>query len=360
MNNKNHQITAMNEMIFKNGILHPHLYLWDSWSYEENNIYHLYCLALSRYNNGELLKPEERNDFPFHVRHFTSKDGGITWKDEGCFLEPSELSRLNFRTIWSGSVELLPNGKKLVAYTGLEKGSDKRNFLQSIALGISDDGMSIDKIQDSVLSSPIRDWKKITELGYYLDKKENLGSDEGEEGGPIMAWRDPFIFIDKNKEIHLFWAAKVSPRIGAIARAKLQENEGTFEIGEFYPPVEVPDSKDFTQLEVPKVIYDQDKECYYLIVSSCNRLYENQPDSEIKKEVRLYKSNNIDGPWQSLGNKILGDNHLFGMTVLSADFKNNRLLCIAPYTEAAQPEQVLSFAPTFYVYLDPLRVEFFY
>ncbi|WP_299337894.1 hypothetical protein [uncultured Psychroserpens sp.] len=353
------QITDIYQKNFINGIRHPHLYLWDSWSYVEDNTIHLYCLAISRHKiNGEELNPNERNDFPFHIRHFISKDNGISWKDEGCFMSPQDISSLNYRTIWSGSVELLPNGKKLVAYTGLENIDSGRDFLQSIAIGISNNGFTVDSVYDKVLSSPIRDWKEITEKGYYLDIKDQLGSNLGEEGGPIMSWRDPFIFHDKNGELNLFWAAKVKPRVGAIARATLKAVGDFFEIEQLHTPVTVPDKDDFTQLEVPKVLYDDHKDCYYLIISSCNRLYENQPDSEIKKEMRLYTSKHIDGPWTSLGDKILGEEHLFGLTVLRSDFKNNRLLCIAPYTEAADKDLMLSFAPVFYIYLNPLRVEF--
>ena len=106
---------------FANGICHPLLYLWDSWSYIEHDIMHLYCLALSRLKpDGSPIKPIERNDFPFHIRHFTSKNNGQTWKDEGCFLEAANLSeKLNNYTIWSGSVEVLDDGKKLIAFTGL-------------------------------------------------------------------------------------------------------------------------------------------------------------------------------------------------------------------------------------------------
>jgi len=107
---------------FKNGINHPQLYLWDAWSYLEVDVMHLYCLAVARLkSDGTPLQPMERNDHPFHIRHFTSVDNGISWKDEGCFLNPKkELKKLNGYTVWSGSVEGLPNGEKLAAITVLE------------------------------------------------------------------------------------------------------------------------------------------------------------------------------------------------------------------------------------------------
>lgn len=353
------QIPYAYEKKFVNGIRHPYLFLWDSWSYVEDNFIHLYCLAISRLKpNGDELKPSERNDFPFHIRHFTSTDEGLSWRDEGCFLSPDDVSKLNFRTIWSGSVSLMPDGKKLVAYTGLEHLDSDHSYRQNIAIAISNDGYATSHIMNEPLSSPLRDWNNIIDKGYYLDTVDNLGSNVGENDGPIMSWRDPFIFYDKDEKLNLFWAAKLGPRVGAMARATLKSDGKNFVIEELHPSVTVPDFNEFTQLEVPKVLFDEDNERYYLVISSCNRLYENQPDSEISKEVRLYTSNDINGPWESLGDTILGEQHLFGLTVLKTDFKNKRLLCIAPYTELAEDNLMLTFPPVFYIYLDPLRVEF--
>ncbi|MEM5566687.1 hypothetical protein WNY78_16315 [Psychroserpens sp. AS72] len=344
---------------FVNGIQHPHLYIWDAWSYVEDDTIHLYSLAVSRLKpDGTELHPNDRNDFPFHIRHFTSVDNGVSWKDQGCFLNIKDTSKHNFKTIWSGSVKLMPNGKKLVAYTGLENIDSNHCFLQSIALGISEDGYTVNHIDDEVLSSPLRDWKSITERGYYIDVVDHLGSNNGEEDGPILSWRDPFVFYDKNEKLNLFWAAKTHPRTGAMARVTLKPKGEFFEIEELHPPVTVPDIGEFTQIEVPKIVYDDVQDKYYLVIASCNRLYENQPDSEINKAVRVYASKCIDGPWESLGDKILSKECLFGVTILKTDFKNNRLLCIAPYTEAASNNLMLTFAPTFYIYLDELRVEF--
>jgi len=345
---------------FENGIDHPLLYLWDSWSYVEADIMHLYCLAVSRLkSNGAPLQPIERNDFPFHIRHFTSKNAGRSWKDEGCFLEPEALSKkYNPYTIWSGSVEVLPDGKKLVAFTALEKVRSEQKFLQNIALAVSSDGYVVDKVADIALSEPRKEWKEITEMGYFLDEPESLGSDTGESGGPIMAWRDPFVFLDKDEVVNLFWAGKVGPKASALVRAELKKEGAFYQIAKLFPPVTLPDGDEFTQLELPKVLYDEGRGLYYLIVSTCNRLYEGQSDEEVDKCVRIYKSNSMDGSWEALGGKILGSENLFGPTVLKTDFHKNRLLCIAPYTDAAEDSLSLTFSRAFYLYLDTLKVEF--
>ncbi len=356
-------IPLAHDQVFREGIRHPLLYLWDAWSYCEDDMIHLYCLAVSRIKeDGTEMDSADRNSYPFHIRHFSSSDDGTTWKDEGCFLKARlGEGKHDSKSIWSGSVEVLPNGKKLVAYTGLYEVDQDHNFLQNIALAISNNGYDIDTIAAQPLSSPIRDWTTITDLGYYLDRPELIGHNDGESGGPILAWRDPFVFVDSEDNIHLFWAAKIGTHQNAMAHALLEEDENMFRIAKLYPPTTLPDGADFTQLELPKIHYDLENDVYYLIVSTCNRLYEGQSDEEVDKNVRLYKSSSIHGPWEPWGKKgsiILGSENLFGMTVIKTDFIKNRLLCMAPYTDAAPNQMGLTFAPAFYVELDPVAVLF--
>ena len=138
---------------FENGIVHPQLYLWDSWSYVDEEIIHLYCLAISRFKlDGTPLPSAERNSFPFHFRHFSSEDNGKSWKDEGCFLKQGAgTDSFDSRTVWSGSTEVLRDGRKLVAYTGLNVVDNNHLFLQNIALAISSDGYIIDQIGETAL-----------------------------------------------------------------------------------------------------------------------------------------------------------------------------------------------------------------
>ena len=346
--------------VFTNGIAHPLLYLWDSWSYFEDGTYHLYCLALSRAKaDGMPLESSDRNVYPFHIRHFTSTDEGVSWKDEGCFLSPEDWRNVSESyTVWSGGIELLPDGNKLAAFTALDKTDAKHPFIQNIGLVVSADGFQLDSEIKTKISSPVKDRKEILDKGYYLGPEAELGNDEGEEGGPILAWRDPFVFVHEDETVSLLWAAKISPLRGAVARAKLKKAGNSYELDELMPAVAMPDKESFTQLECPKVVFDKNSNTYYLLISVCNRVDESQPESEVGKGINVYKSKSIDGPWESCGPKILGDRNLFGPTVLKTDFENDRLLCIAPYTEVAGPVKALTFAPVFYIYLNPLRVAY--
>jgi len=348
--------------VFEGAIVHPDLYLWDSWSYQEHGTIHLFCLAISRTKpNGEALLPAEKDNYPFHIRHFSSLDQGRQWKDEGCFQQPGKTSDgHDERNVWSGSVCLLPSGEKLAGFTGIFEIDDQRRYLQNISLGTSSSSQ-IDSLLPSPLSCPIRDREAILSLGYYLDAANRLGSNDGEEGGPVMAWRDPFLFIDSDQRINAFWSAKSGPGVGVIAQGLIAKGDDKcgYSLEKLYPPMSLPDGESFTQAELPKIYFDDAQGIYYLIVSSCNRFYEGQPDSEVDKTIRLYKSNSMRGPWQiAVGNNsaIKGAEGLFGMTVLEPDFANDRLLCISPRTGSDDPTAAFTIGERFYLDLNTAAV----
>ncbi len=341
---------APEQTLFSGGIIHPKLWLWDSWCFESNGVLHLYCLALSRKNtNGRDIYPYERNQYPFHIRHFTSDNFGREWKDCGMFQSLS-LSKDSYysRNVWSGSVKPHPNNGCIVAFTGIRLMDSKHDFLQSIGIGFSLDGYRLDSVQESPLSCPLRDYEEIIKTGYYLGDKNKLGANSGEDGGPIMAWRDPFVFIDDKGEIHLFWSAKISARQGAIAHAKIKMKNNEFIIKKLYPPIKLPDGEEITQAEVPKIIYDRDESVYYMLISACDRISEDQPDNEINKTTRLYKSKSLREGWEFYKKNtsiIPGLENCFGASIVRTDFDNKKLHLICPITEKAEAKWQLSIAP---------------
>ncbi len=340
--------------IFTDGIDHPDYYLWDAWSYQQDQTLHLYCLAVARFDgHGQLLDPTKRNGVPFHVRHFVSDDNGDSWLDQGNFqASRPEHNDFDSKSIWSSSITRLEDDTKLVAFTGLKASAEPQQFLQSMGLAISHDGYAIDADSIQLISSPEEHWQAITTKGYYIAEREQLGHRDGEEGGPILAWRDPFIIVH-DQELHMFWCAKSASHTPALGHAKLNRSDNGFEIDYLYPPVLMPDGNNFTQLELPKVIYDDVHERFYLIIATCNRTFEGQPDSDVNKQIRLYQSSSLDGPWEahfdSGSSTGLGAQHMFGMTVLSTDFVAGELHCISPYTEAA--DRPLSLSKTFTINL---------
>ena len=359
----NLDIPAKDQQTFTNGIKHPDLFLWDAWSFvDSDDVIHLYSLAVPRVRaDGSPITRIERNAVPFHMRHFSSRDLGGSWRDEGCLIAPRVGQGLpDSRTIWSGSIEPLSDGKKLLAYTGLYELDDEHCFAQNIMLALSD-GYQIENRENEALICPLRDWKTITDSGYYLAAPSDIGDRAGEEGGPVMAWRDPFVFVDTQDQVHLFWSAKTGPKQGALGHGLLRRDGQRFRLEKLFPPTSVPDGDGLTQFELPKVYFDEKEGAYYLISATCNRLDEQQLDHEVDKRIRLHVSHSLDGPWRPWspkGSVLPGLDGLFGMTVLKAEFDRKSLLCIAPYTDAAGDDLGLTFAPSFRIDLDPVKVVF--
>ena len=322
---------------FTNGVRHPELWLWDSWVWQGEGRLHLFCLALAkRQRDGSPITPGERNAHTFHVREFVSRDGGTTFRDAGVFFVPGTEGRADRRNVWSGYV--FGEDAGLFAYTGVAEPTPARPFLQSICLGVRSGA----DWSASLLSCPERDYDAIRGAGYYLGPRGGLGHVAGEEGGPILAWRDPFA-LAHGGGIRLFWSAKVGPKTPAIASADLvMDGSGSYTLGPLCAPLCLPDADRMTQAEVPKIYAVENG--YILLVAACDRLFEGQPDAEVSKVTRAYRADGLDGEWTALsGTSALGGlEHLFGVSALSASSEGLRVL--GPYTEMASRDLQLSFA----------------
>ena len=339
---------------FVGEIIHPNLWLWDSWTVRVDSILHLYCLGLARVNSvGEPITVFEFNDYPFHFRHFVSDDNGETWQDHGAVLHPGNLSDgSDSGNVWSGSVHKLASGEILFGYTGIEHKSPTRKFVQTINFAIGGvDGPTIFPSESQ--SHPVRDREAIIQAGYYLPEEDRIGHNDGEGDGPILAWRDPFIYETDAGVLHAFWSAKVEPRVPAVAYAIL-EKDGNQWIAKLQAPIRLPDETEYTQAEVPKLCIDKDTGDYLLMISSCNRLHEQQSDKEITKGLRLYRSNTITGPWTSVfehGSLIHGVDHLFGASFVDREISEKTANLIAPYTVKIGGDRPMTFAPIQTVHL---------
>ena len=356
----NETIPAPYPELFCDGISHPELHLWDAWSYSCNQGLHLYCLAVSNKDRyGHIYPPHLRNQKSFHIRHFFSEDSGGSWRDLGCFQQARVGQNLfDSRSIWSGSILALADGRQLTAYTGIREQGSALTFQQSLGLSISTNWMTTIPGSQQVLSDPLNEWQTITQNGYFLGEYNSLGHKDGESGGSILAWRDPFLLLHGGV-IHMYWCAKTGYRTPALGHAVLQESESGFSISKMYPPVAMPDGNEFTQLELPKVIFDEVHECFLLIVSSCNRMHEQQSDKDADKRMRLYKSKSLNGPWHKFGHKgstlKLAEPHMFGITIIKSDLRSEKLNYVAPYTEDAGEEKFLTLSKTYFLDIGEIR-----
>lgn len=333
---------------FSGGIKHPDLWLWDAWTYWHDGDLHLFCLALAKVDaNGRPITPGDRNDYPFHIREFLSQDEGASWRDLGVYLQPDETpGSPTQHSIWSGSA--LNDGDELLfGFTGIRQPAEGRSFLQSICLLPTRPGERPDLGQAIVLSDPERDYAEITKAGYYLGSQSSLGVDTGEEHGPILAWRDPFFVPEGDGTLRAYWAAKTGPAEPAIASGRVRKTSAGYVLDKLYAPIVHPDVSEYTQSEVPKVFQNPEDGSLLMLTSTCDRVSEDQPDSEVTKELRLYTAPGFDGPWSSYsdeGASLHGVEHLFGGEFSSLNLARQEATLIAPYTEMAEPDLQLTFA----------------
>lgn len=333
-------IPIRNLETFDRSIRHPNLWIWDAWTCSHDDQLHMYCLALAKTNAGRAIAPSARNQYQFHIRHFTSANDSTDWMDAGAFLLPPESSE---RNIWSGSV--LPFGSgALVAYTDIRWPKPDTPFVQSICLGWSNSFDGYSGQPASVLSHPVRDHAQILDLGYFLADIDDIGSVNGEDGGPILAWRDPFLFEDEGK-LHAIWCAKIAPSVPAIAHAEIVQNtDGGYE-AYLQAPIELPDAQNFTQAELPKIWREECSGEWLLMVSACDRKHEHQPDSEVKKELRLYRSANVRGPWRAWsehGSRLQTPPYAFGASPYFSKEDTSNPRFIVPLTEQAPSSDLLT------------------
>ena len=328
---------------FVGGIDHPALWLWDAWLAEGPGGLDLFTLALSRTDaGGQPIPPERRDDFPFHVRRFRSADGGATWRDEGVFLTPGGgVAGASAHNVWSGGA--LRRERLLFGFTGVRAPGPARRYLQSICLAEGAGEGTLRTEDASLLSDPERDYDAIRAAGYFLGPRETLGSDAAEAGGPILAWRDPFLIAD-GEGLLVFWSAKVAPAVPAIAWGRAVRGTEGWRLERLRAPITLPDADGFTQAEVPKLYRAGGG--WRLLVSSCDRLSEDQPAEDVTKALRLYASDALEGPWRPAyaeGSVVPGAEGLFGgaLTAVGADTAT----LIAPWSDLEPDPRRFRFAP---------------
>lgn len=343
-------IPPASNLPYFDGICHADLWLWDSWTCEIDGELSLFTLALARADNRDnAILPAARNDFKFHIRRFASTDDGRSWHDCGAYLSPSDTAAGGIlrRNVWSGCAT--PTDEKLFfAFTGVRQPSPERPFLQSLCAIVAPLDLSPpDPAKTIIISDPYTDYTHIRDRGYYLGPRDQLGDMRGEEGGPILAWRDPFLFANGDGTFDAFWAAKIRPVRPAVGHARLVPHKAGFDV-ELCDPVLLPDDREFTQAEVPKVYRDKASGSFCMLVSTCNRMREGQPDHEVTKELRLYRAKSLTGPWHPFRHDtsiLSGLDGLFGASLTAFDIERGQATLIGPYTEMVAIDRQLTFAP---------------
>lgn len=95
-------------------------------------------------------------------------------------------------------------------------------------------------------------------MSQYIHPKSprSFGNGHRGGGGRVMAWRDPFVFIDKHDRIHLFLSAKAASRRGAPGHTILRRDKQRFRLEKLFPSATIPGGKDVTRVELPRIYHD--------------------------------------------------------------------------------------------------------
>lgn len=339
--------------VYSNRIKHPERFLWDAWSVKTGESVQLFALSLERFaEDGSPIRPQDRNQYPHAIYRFETHDQGQTWHDRGIHRRPDPSCSYQAGNVWSGSVAL-EDGNLIEAFTGIKAIACEHPFVQSLCVARLNDDFSTES--SHCLISSERDYEVIRAAGYYLQAKNELGYVGGEEGGCITAWRDPFVFTAEDKRRLICFAAKNADKAPAMGLLE-QTGPASTDI-RLYPPITMPDSAEFTQLEVPKIEYVPQINSYVMLCATTNRVSESQPGSEVAHEIRLYTASSPEGPWAAAGKDtsvIAGTQHLFGATIIDQDQELGRLVLMAPYTTDAGEELQLTFASRFFIDLDQI------
>src|SRR5690606_13883893 len=102
---------------------------------------------------------------------------------------------------------------------------------------------------------------------------------------------------------------------------------------ELLPPVTFPDGAEFTQAEVPQVLYHPVQKTFYMVVSTTNRTDNAQLDKDLDLTARLYTAKTLNSPWQYAGRLIRREEKRYPAVLVGFD-DNGRgpnLLFTGPY-----------------------------
>ncbi len=326
-----------NQQPYHKIIQSPDFYVWDNWGFlaqdGRTHIYAQYCPKAS------CPTPEDRY-WQAEIHHFYSDDSGETWFDGGTALAINpDPNSFDAYVIWSGSALPLDDGRILMAYTGLKAPepdsvpAGRRFAQQSIGLAVSDDGGFTFSRQGKPLVSAVLHYDELRQLGYYFGPKETLGLIDDPDG-TFMTLRDPFLMLEDGI-LHIFFGAKKSILIdgqekirNAIGHACITDH-GRLDQRVICRPISFSDESDFNQCELPNVF--KRGEYYYLIVSATLLHYIGEPDTDVDKTVRIYRSKAIDSGWEPFGadgSHIILENkrdHLYGLNILYDASESNNL-----------------------------------
>ena len=139
--------------LFHGGIAIPTFHLWDAVLCRGGHAPPLLPRRQSNRPDGTPLPPAERNNVPFHIRHFVSTDRGASRRDEGCLLGPGAERGLADWTVWAESIEPCPTARLAGLHRPLRP-RPEHCFVQGLMLACRTD-TAVESRDDEALICPI-------------------------------------------------------------------------------------------------------------------------------------------------------------------------------------------------------------
>lgn len=294
----------------------PDNWIWDSSVVEYDGVLYRYALSASK----EWSRDERHDHAELRLATFSSDDD--VWQDKGIVVQAEEDAAWPNLVIWTSNaiVRLTEAGTPefVLAITG--RNSDD-GFIQRIGIAKSTKGVKF--TEPKLVLGP--DGPSVAERGYDVTDLNPLKE-------VIMAWRDPYLFLDPNDgRWHLFFAAKpLHPNpagpVGTVGHAVASDS--TLEEWELLEPLHLP--QHYHQLEVPSVIFRNGE--YFLFVSTQNNPLM-KTNFEKEAAFRGYRSDSITGKWKSIyeGSDLVHDHKIYAPTIFQRE--DGSFWAVAFYSE---------------------------
>jgi len=254
-------------------------WIWDFWFAKRNDEHHIFYLQAPK-----SLLLEHKRHHNATIGHAVSADV-INWKVLPDALKHGKPGSWDDLATWTGSV-IQHNSIWYMFYTGVNH--TEKGLIQRIGLATSLDLITWEKHPDNPILEADERWYELLDPKLWHDQ----------------AWRDPFVFLYKEK-FHAFITARVNYG-SADGRGVIAHAESSNLINwEVKAPVTEPG--EFGQLEVPQVVKKNNS--YYIIFSTAVQTTAKQRKK--RKEIKLVTgthcitAENIFGPYKYLSNEFL-------------------------------------------------------
>lgn len=228
----------------------PEAWVWDFWSADDGERYHLFFLYASR----ALHNPDLRH-FRASIGHAVSSDL-VSWERVADALVHSDAPAFDEVATWTGSVVRGADGTWFLYYTGIRIEGDGR-YVQRVGYATSNDLLTWTRSPDNPVVEADGRWYEKLEDESWVDE----------------AWRDPWLFRD-GEQWHMLVTARAREGetltrgvVGHAVSADLRS-------WEVRPPLSDPVANGFGQLEVMQV---EDIDGRAVLIFSCLPLETSPP-----------------------------------------------------------------------------------